>query len=471
MRVARLAFLLIVLVTAVALAGGGQETDVPTDVDEEIERDIEAALRRDSRVDAEDITVSVDGGIVRLGGVADSLREQDAAIDDARGVLGVLEVIDEIDVVTDVETNTEELIELDVRRAIRTNPAVDATGLVVEAQGAQVTLSGTVDSLYERERAAQIAADVTGVVTVINEIAVEPVSARTDRQIREDIRAALIRNSIVDEEDVTVFVDDGEVTLTGVVSNWVEEREALDVAQFTAGVVSVVDRLEISSTAFDDVTTRSIREQVREQLEWDVRVDDDNISVAVSDGVVTLSGTVSSASARSAAIASAWTVAGVRDVVSRLEVATADQPALDTGLARVVENSLELDPDIEIDDLEVVEEDGVVELYGSVDEAWMAEEAANIAQNTIGVRDVENNLVVVPPEERTDVEIRLDVVSSLQSDVRVDASDIEVIVDDGLVTLTGTVSSWDAWEAAYAIALQTDGVVEVESNLDVETAP
>lgn len=469
MRVARLTLALIVLVTALAVAGGGGETDVSTNVDEEIERDVEAALGRDSRVDAEDITVSVDGGIVRLEGVADSIREQDAAIDDARGVLGVIDVIDEIDVVTDVETTNEELIELDVRRAIRTNPAIDASGLLVEANGAEVTLSGAVDSLYERERAARIAADVTGVVAVVNEIVVEPESARTDRQIREDVTAALIRNSIVDEEDITVFVDDGEVTLTGVISNWVEEREALDVAQFTAGVVSVVDRLEISSTAFDDVTTGSIREQVREQLEWDVRVNDDNISVSVSDGIVTLSGTVTSAAARSAAVASAWTVAGVRDVVSRLDVVAADQPALDTGLARVVENSLELDPDIRIDDLEVVEEDGVVELFGSVDEAWMADEAQNIAQNTIGVRDVENNLVVVPPEERTDVEIRLDVVSSLQSDVRVDASDVDVIVDDGLVTLTGTVSNWDAWEAAYAIALQTDGVVEVESNLDVET--
>lgn len=470
MRVARLVLVLLALVAALAVAGGDQEADISTDVDEEIERDVEAALRRDSRVDAEDITVFVDGGIVRLTGVADSIRERNAAVDDARGVLGVIDVIDEMDVVSDVETTTEELMELDVRRAIRSNPVVDVTGLVVDGEGAQVTLSGTVDSLYERERAAAIAADVTGVVAVINEIAVEPESARTDRQIREDVQAALIRNSIVDKEDITVLVEDGVVTLSGVVSNWVEEQEALDVAQFTSGVVSVVDQLEISSQAFDDITTRSIREQVREQLQWDVRVDDDNISVSVSDGVVTLSGTVSSAAARSAAVASAWNVAGVRDVVDRLEVATETQPDLDTALARVVENSLELDPNIEIDDLRVVEQDGVVELYGSVAEAWMVDEAEDIAENTIGVREVENNLVVVPPEARTDVEIRLDVVSSLQSDVRVDASDVEVIVDDGVVTLAGTVSSWDAWQAAYAIALQTDGVVDVESNLEVESA-
>ncbi|HKJ85829.1 MAG TPA: BON domain-containing protein, partial [Spirochaetia bacterium] len=70
---------------------------------------------------------------------------------------------------------------------------------------------------------------------------------------------------------------------------------------------------------------------------------------------------------------------------------------------------------------------------------------------------------------RTDVEIRLDLISSLQSDTRVDASGIEVIVDDGEVLYRGSVASWDAWEAAYAIALQTDGVIAVESELSVES--
>jgi osmotically-inducible protein OsmY len=250
----------------------------------------------------------------------------------------------------------------------------------------------------------------------------------------------------------------------------VEEQEALDAAQFTAGVTAVVDQLEISDTAFADVATRTIRRQVREQLEWDVRVDASNISISVDDGIVTLSGTVTSAAAESAALASAWSVAGVRDVVDRLDVVADDQPGVDTGIARIVENSIQLDPDIEVEDLEVTQENGVVTLFGSVDEAWMSREAELIAENTIGVQAVENNLVVVPPEERTDVEVRLDVVSSLQADVRVDATDIEVIVDDGVVTLTGTVTSWDAWEQAYAIALQTEGVVDVQADdLTVES--
>lgn len=470
MRGALLIIGLTLVLSVAVFAGGQQEADVSMAVDEEIETDVEDALQRDGRVDEEDVTVSVDGGIVRLAGTADTLREQNAAIDTAQGVLGVIEVIDDITVVTDAESTAEELLELDVRQALVTNPAIDADQIVVEAEGNQVVLSGSVDTLYELERAGSLAADVTGVVTVVNELIVEPTEARTDAEIREDVRAALIRNSLVDKEDITVLVQGGQVTLTGVVSNWVEEQEALDAAQFTAGVTAVVDQLEISDTAFADVATRTIRRQVREQLEWDVRVDASNISISVDDGIVTLSGTVTSAAAESAALASAWSVAGVRDVVDRLDVVADDQPGVDTGIARIVENSIQLDPDIEVEDLEVTQENGVVTLFGSVDEAWMSREAELIAENTIGVQAVENNLVVVPPEERTDVEVRLDVVSSLQADVRVDATDIEVIVDDGVVTLTGTVTSWDAWEQAYAIALQTEGVVDVQADdLTVES--
>lgn len=469
MRRALLITVLLVSSFPLAFAGGGQEAGVSAEVDRQIESDINDALERDGRVDEEDIDVSVENGIARLSGTADSVREKTAAINDARGVLGVVDVIDEIRVVTDIETTSDRLLGLRVRRALTTNPAIDAEEIVVEANDAEVILSGRVDTLYERDRAAEIAADVTGVVTVLNRLVVEPDAVRSDREIRRDVQDALIRNSLVNKQNITVFVEDGQVTLAGTVSNWVEEQEALDAAQFTAGVTSVVDQLEISGSGFDDITTRTIREQVREQLQWDVRVDASNISVSVNDGIVTLTGTVDSAAAESAALASAWSVAGVREVINRLTVVTERQPGVETGLARVIENSIELDPDIEVESLDVTEQDGVVTLYGTVEEAWMSTEAERIAENTIGVREVENNLVVVPSEERTDVEIRLDVLSSLQSDMRVDASSITVIVDDGVVTLEGTVGSWDAWEAAYAIALQTEGVVDVESDLTVES--
>jgi len=468
MRRALFASTLLIVVSAVALAGGGQEADVSTGVDAEIREDVESALARDGRVEEAGIQVTVEGGIVSLVGTVDSIRERNAAVADARNVLGVISVVDSLDVEPDVVASGDRLLALDVRSALALDPSVDESDIIVEASGSRITLYGSVDTLFERELASDIAADVTGVVTVMNQLTVEPTTDRGDRAIRTDVQNALVRNSLVDKENIVVLVNDGQVTLTGTVSSWVEEQEALDAAQFTAGVTSVVDQLEIAGPDFDGATGRTIRTQVREQLEWDIRVDASNISISVDDAIVTLSGTVESAASESAALTNAWSVAGVRDVVDRIAVAEIDRPAR-TGLARIVENSISLDPGIEVQGLTVTEEDGIISLYGSVDAAWMRREAGSIAENTIGVRAVDNNLVVVPPESRTDVEIRLDLISSLQTDTRVDASGIEVIVDDGEVLYRGSVASWDAWEAAYAIALQTDGVIAVESELSVES--
>ncbi|MFW6313188.1 MAG: BON domain-containing protein, partial [Spirochaetota bacterium] len=255
------------IASAIVFAGGDREADVSTGVDAEIREDVEAALARDGRVEAADIQVTVEGGVVRLVGTVDSIRERNAAVAGARNVLGVISVVDDLEVEPDATASGDRLLALDVRAALATDPSVDASDIIVEASGSQITLYGSVDTLYERERAADTAADVIGVVTVLNQLTVEPTTDRGDREIRRDVQNALVRNSLVDRENIVVLVNDGQVTLTGTVSSWVEEQEALDAAQFTAGVTSVVDQLEIAGPDFDGVTGRTIRTQVREQLE------------------------------------------------------------------------------------------------------------------------------------------------------------------------------------------------------------
>jgi osmotically-inducible protein OsmY len=65
-------------------------------------------------------------------------------------------------------------------------------------------------------------------------------------------------------------------------------------------------------------------------------------------------------------------------------------------------------------------------------------------------------------------EIKKNVVDQLYWDVRVDASDVEVSVDDGTVTLTGKVPSYSASQAATTTVWSVDGVTAVENNLNIE---
>ena len=67
-------------------------------------------------------------------------------------------------------------------------------------------------------------------------------------------------------------------------------------------------------------TDRRIQLDVLGELKWDTRVEETDVGVEVDDGVVTLTGTVSSNAKRIAAQEAAHRVAGVLDVVNDIQV-------------------------------------------------------------------------------------------------------------------------------------------------------
>ena len=68
---------------------------------------------------------------------------------------------------------------------------------------------------------------------------------RSDEEIREDVKAAMRYDSWVDANKVNVDVNDGVVTLTGLVDSWREKRSAGDDAWDTLGVVDVNNDLQV----------------------------------------------------------------------------------------------------------------------------------------------------------------------------------------------------------------------------------
>jgi osmotically-inducible protein OsmY len=69
-----------------------------------------------------------------------------------------------------------------------------------------------------------------------------------------------------------------------------------------------------------DKSDEGIAKDVVDSLYWDSRVDASKMGVYVNDGIVTLSGTLSSYSERAAASEDAWIISGVRDVKNQLKV-------------------------------------------------------------------------------------------------------------------------------------------------------
>ena len=69
---------------------------------------------------------------------------------------------------------------------------------------------------------------------------------RSGERIREDVSEALERDGELDASNVTVAVENGEVTLEGTVPDRASKRRAEDLAEVVAGVRDVHNRLRIA---------------------------------------------------------------------------------------------------------------------------------------------------------------------------------------------------------------------------------
>lgn len=137
---------------------------------------------------------------------------------------------------------------------------------------------------------------------------------------------------------------------------------------------------------------------------------------------------------------------------------------------------LTADPDVSRYKIDVDTLEGVVTLRGKVDSETMKTSAERIAMNTDGVKRVVNELVVEPEKEGTgkamgeaadDMGIRTRVGSKFTMDPDIKRFDIDIDVDDGVVTLSGIVRDEKMKAEAERVAREVEGVKDVKNELKV----
>ncbi|MBI2014064.1 MAG: BON domain-containing protein [Chloroflexi bacterium] len=211
-----------------------------------------------------------------------------------------------------------------------------------------------------------------------------------------------------------------------------------------------------------DKTDRQIQLDVLAEIARDVRFRPAELGVEVDDGIVTLTGTVSSYVKLGQAADIAAAVYGVKDVANKLTVETATKLD-DTRLAQAVRDALRWDVDVPEERIDSIVRDGVVTLKGTVDH-WGQRAAARDAVAKIGgVRYVNDHLVVCPAPPRGDHQIFDDIKAALRRQLPTD--DIDVAVDRGTVTLMGTVSWYGHRQRAEQAASNTAGVRSVTNKI------
>lgn len=217
---------------------------------------------------------------------------------------------------------------------------------------------------------------------------------KTDTQIHRDVIEELRWDSRVDETEVGVEVDKGVVTLTGTVSSWAKRMAAQEAARRVRGVLDVANDIEVGVPGGLTRTDTEIAQAVRHALEWDVFVPEEKISATVSNGWVTLDGTVDRGSQRDDAERAVRNLTGVKGVVNTITVTPAKPVTQD--VRKAIEQALERRAEREAKHISVDVRDGVVTLTGAV-HSW-AERSSVVAaaRFTPGVRDVEDHLRMEP---------------------------------------------------------------------------
>jgi osmotically-inducible protein OsmY len=211
-----------------------------------------------------------------------------------------------------------------------------------------------------------------------------------------------------------------------------------------------------------------IQQDVIRELSWDTRVEETDVGVEVDRGVVTLTGTVSSAAKRAAAQEAAHRVAGVLDVANDIEVLVpGTYKRSDTDIAHSVRQMLRWHAHIPHEEIETTVSAGWVALDGTVPYWSQREEAEWLVRQLLGVHGVVNRITVTAP--RVDPEkIRDEIEEALERRAERDARDIQIEVDDaGVVSLSGHVHSWRDKRAVVGAASHAPGVKSLQDHLQI----
>ena len=121
------------------------------------------------------------------------------------------------------------------------------------------------------------------------------------------------------------------------------------------------------------------------------------------------------------------------------------------------------------DNVKVKAKDGIVTLTGTVQDQGDKTLAADTVENLPGVTAVKNEIVVKPlHEEKSDSWIALKVRGRLLMKGNVSATATNVVVKDGVVTLTGSAENLAQKELTGVYAAEIDGVRSVRNDIVIE---
>jgi osmotically-inducible protein OsmY len=138
--------------------------------DSEIAKEVINAFEGNWEIPKGKVQVKVENGVVTLEGELPWHYQKVATMRIVKNLLGVKGVNNHISIKSETHDDIEQR---DIESALRRNWAIDDEDIIVTVTGHKVTLSGTVQSWYQKEEASRIVWNAPGVWMVENELLVD----------------------------------------------------------------------------------------------------------------------------------------------------------------------------------------------------------------------------------------------------------------------------------------------------------
>lgn len=228
-------------------------------------------------------------------------------------------------------------------------------------------------------------------------------------------------------------------------------------------------------------TDERIESTFKQSYSYRTYLNDEKIKISSKEGVVVLSGTVSSEYQRSLAQDTAEELPGVRKVENNIEI-TGDRPAelSDAWITTKVKVALMFHRNVKATKTEVIVKDGFVTLRGEAANQAQKDLTGEYAKDIDGVKGVANEMTigkaVVKVEEPKadnidDPSITAQVKASLMSHRSTSAFRTKVVTRDGVVTVTGVAKNPAEKDLVTKLAEDVSGVKNVVNKMTVEEKP
>jgi osmotically-inducible protein OsmY len=192
-------------------------------------------------------------------------------------------------------------------------------------------------------------------------------------------------------------------------------------------------------------------------MTWDPEISSQDISVSVSEGVVTLTGFARSSQEKLAAEALVRILPGVRAIANDIQIV---EPAgqTDPEIAREILAALADHAGVPKDGITVTVRKGNVVLDGCVEWQFQKESAVTAILGLPGVRTVSNRVELKPSVSAAEIRAKL-------------PNQVTMEIADRTVRLSGLVNSWEERSAAERAVWSAAGVSRVENHIVVSRLP